>query len=350
MKYIPQFEPQIKFNYVMNINKQIFTGWLGPGNMCKLVEQYFTKKILINRYNRLTTSGTTALLIAIKSLDLPKNSTIAFPAYTFLAGANAAKFLRYKVKLIDIKENTLSMNPDSLAKIINKIDAVIFVNHNGYGNTDLYKIHQLCFKNNIPLIEDSSQALGIPEAGLTGDISIISFSVPKIITSGQGGLISTNNINYYNKIKEIIDHGDNNWRKLKLHIRDGVNFKFNDILASYLYAQLKDFKYIKRKKEKIFNEYRKYIKLIDFNYKFTWMVLYKTKYAKKIIKELRKNNIQAVKYYRPLYHNPIYNGTKTKYPIAEKVYNETIYLPSSLNLTKKQIKKICNVINRIENE
>lgn len=346
-KIIPQFEPRVRFKYVRHVAKQLASGWLGYGDTSRGVEDIFNKMIYKGRYNRLTTSGTIALMIAIKALNLPEKSTILFPSYTFLAGANAARFLGYNIKLIDIKEDTLCMNPNKI-EFTDNVSAVMFVNHNGYVGNDLNEIYSMCFKNNIPLIEDSSQGFGILNCGRVGDISVLSFSVPKLITSGQGGLISTNNINYFQKIEEILDHGGNNWRKTQIHSENGVNFKFNDILSSYLYAQLLDSADIFGNKVRIFNEYRKYIKLIDYDQEYTWMVLYRTKKSTEIIYNLRKNNIQAVRYYRPINENPIYK-TNEEFPIAKKVYDEIIYLPSSLKLKNKDIKRICEIINRVEN-
>jgi dTDP-4-amino-4,6-dideoxygalactose transaminase len=78
-----------------------------------------------------------------------------------------------------------------------------------------------------------------------------------------------------------------------------------------------------------------------------WMVIYKSKKADKIIEELSKNGIQAVKYYKSINENPPYK-TKEKFSDAKQISKELTYLPSSLNLTKRQIRKICNIIKKVE--
>ena len=345
MRFIPQYEPCVTLNQAVDVFVQVKSGWVGPGKACVEFEERICD-LSEAKYCVATTSGTTALIMAIQSLDLPKGSTIGFPAYTFLAGANAAKFLGYNVELIDIREETLCMNPKKID--FTKLSALIFVNHNAYVGEDIKITKMLCDTYKIPMIEDSSQALGMPGAGLTGDIGVFSFSVPKIVTTGQGGAIVTNNFDLARKCKQIRDHGDC-WRNSRVHDNLGVNFKFNDILASYGNSQLKDLDNLLQKRKKVFDLYREHIKIIDHGYESAWMALYKSKKSDTIIRQLTDNNIQSVKYYKPISWNQPYE-TDVAFPVAEKIYDQLVYLPSSLNLTKKEIKRICKIILEVEND
>jgi perosamine synthetase len=345
-RFIPQYEPVVTKDYISAVAKQMATGWVGPSAATEKFETTLGKITGANHVIS-TTSGTVAIMMAIESLNLKKGSTILFPAYTFLAGANAARFMGYKVKLVDIRLETLCMDPYAIPDDAD-ISCIMFINHNAYCGPDVKKIKKICKERGIYMIEDSSQALGIKNAGLIGDVGIISFSVPKIVTTGQGGAVITSNIEIAERCKQIRDHGDN-WRKDRIHKNLGVNFKFNDILAAYGQAQLDKIDLLLNKRKKVFDEYRKYIKIKDFGYDSTWLVLYKTRKIQEIISELAKHNIQAVQYYKPLTHNPIYNDENT-YKNSEKVYKEILYLPSSLNLKAAEIKKICSIINKVENE
>jgi len=189
-KFIPQFEPRIKFKYCWDVFRQMRSGWVGDGETVKSFESMLQQIVGVD-FAYSTTSGTTALMLAIKALELPIGSTILFPAYTFIAGANAARFLGYNIRLVDIKEDTLSIDPSKM-KIDDNVSAVMFVNHNGYHGGDLQKIKDTCVTHGIKLIEDASQCLGIPGNFHTGDVSVVSFSVPKLITTGQGGAVFTN--------------------------------------------------------------------------------------------------------------------------------------------------------------
>lgn len=329
-------------------------GNLGPGKVVSKIEAEINK--IHNVKNTVcTTSGTMAILIAIKALNLSQNSTIIFPNYTFLAGANAARFLGYNIELVDISEDTLCINPFELDRAINKspknISCVIFVNHNGYSGSDICEIRKVCDRHKIPMIEDSAQCLGINNTGNTGDIGILSFSVPKAGCSGQGGAILTNNDSLAQRCRNLIDHGGD-WRKDRSHQDIGVNLRFNDISASYLLLQLRDIENILQKRWWICNEYDKHIPIQGFRpgvYSKTtpWMVVYKSKCAEQIIDNLKHDDIQAVQYYRAISDNMPYT-TDMEYPIAQRMAKELIYLPSSLNLTKAQIKRICKIIINTE--
>lgn len=348
MNFIPQFEPLIEISDSQAVFNQVQSGWVGTGEKVEEFEKKLSE-ITGNNFVISITSGTTALMMAIASLEIDKDKVILFPAYTFLAGANAARFLGYHVELVDINENTLCMDLSCLVKKIkdrNDIGCIIFVNHNGYVGSDLQDAKKIAEIYSIPFIEDSAQCMGIEGAFKIGELSILSFSVPKLISTGQGGAILTNSEELSVKLKRIRDHGDN-WRKTKIHEYLGVNFKFNDILASYGLSQLNRYDEIVKKKKEILDEYSKYLNIYRHEQNITWMVIYRTLKAKEIISSLAKEAIQAVQYYLPVSHNPPYK-TEEKFICAEKIYFECIYLPSSLNLKKECIEKICEIIGEVE--
>ena len=344
--YIPQFEPQFKKKYAKAVYDLVMSTWIGVGPATKAFEEKL-KEITLADHVLSCSSGSSAILMAIHGLNLPQGSTIFFPNYTFIAGANAAKFLGYNVKFIDIKEDTLCMDPvlaeDYIKTHKKEVSCIMFVDHNCYLGRDRWVIAALCDEYKIPMIEDSAQCLGKETAGLIGDVGIISFSTPKIIGTGQGGAVLTNDANIANRCDQARDQGAG-WRKNKVHKFIGTNFKFNDICASYGLAQLNEIEKIKKKKTKIFNWYRKHIKLLDFNESFNWMVIHRTKNADIIIKRLKENNIQAIKYYSPNSTQPSFQQ-KDQCSVAEKLYNELVYLPSSLTLRKKDVDRICKIIN-----
>lgn len=342
MERIPQFEPLIKETYAEEVSNQVLSGWIGSAKATLEFEGHI-QRITGSKYCLSTTSGTTALLIALAALELPPKSTVLFPAYTFLAGANAVRFLGHTIKLIDVREDTTCMDPDQ----VDGRTPVLFVNQNGYVGKDVAEVLNKCRIHNQFLIEDSSQALGIPGAGRTGDIGVFSFSVPKIVTTGQGGALITDNQSLYERCRRIRDHGED-WRKDRIHNHLGVNFKFNDVLAALGNSQLRDLNAILANRKRVFDLYRQHIPLLDFGYSSTWMVIYRSRKPDELIEALTKTGIQAVRYYRPINHNPPYQDGHC-YAIAEKVYLSDVYLPSSLTLSQLQIEKICSLVKRADN-
>jgi len=203
------------------------------------------------------------------------------------------------------------------------------------------------------MIEDSSQAIGMPQhvgaimAGRIGDVGIFSFSVPKLVTTGQGGAIITDNDEIAATCTELRDHGDNNWRKTRIHQKVGGNFKFNDILAAYGLSQLNDLEELLSQRKQVFDYYREHVPIMDYGYDSTWMVIYQTSKADEIIGALSRNNISAVKYYKPINQNTHFVDGDS-YPVAERVASQLVYLPSSLSLTKDEVDTVCRVINGVE--
>lgn len=350
-KFIPQYEPTMRLSYIIDVAKQMLSGWVGTGTRTEEFEEMI-KDITKAKHVISTTSGSMALYLGIDALNIPKNKKIIFPAYTFLAAANVCKELGYEVELCEVSEKTMCIDPDKL-KIDKNVGAVIFVNHNGYVGPDVFKVRSLCEKAGVPMIEDSSQAIGIKHAGTVGVFGCFSFSVPKLITTGQGGVLFTNDDALAERAKQIRDQGDN-WRKDKLHKFTGLNLKFNDILAMYGISQLKRLGKLLNRRESIFNTYRRELnimskRIIDFDYPSTWMVIYKTDYADKIIAALKELNIQAVKYYRPVNENLPFQDGKI-YEVSKMIYDKYLYLPSALSLKKSVIKDICQTIKKIEGE
>ncbi len=347
-KFIPQYAPVVRRRDIRAVVKQMKTGWVGPAEMTKQFESLLRLKCFTG-YCFSTTSGTTAIMMALYGLDLPSGSTVLFPAYTFLAGANAARLMGFKVRLVDIKADTLCMNPDKI-RFTKDVSCVMFVRHNGYGGADINKIQKMCQNRSIAFLEDAAQCIEridpFPLAS-GADVTTISFSVPKLITTGQGGAVLTENKSIAKRCKEFRDHGSD-WRKDRIHRAIGGNFKFNDILAAYGVSQLRDLEEIKKKRDRVFEWYRKHIGLVDFDYSSTWMVIYRAKHPKELIEALSEHDIQAVQYYKPVNHSLPYK-TRRKFPVAEQVARELVYLPSSLNLKKRDIQRICKILLEVEN-
>jgi perosamine synthetase len=344
MNFIPQYAPWIRPGYGRAVARQVDSGWVGPGEATAAFEAALAEAVGVP-FAAATTSGTAALIIAIKALGLPRGSTILFPAYTFLAGANAARFLGHKVRLVDIKEDTLCMDPDQVA-IGPDVGAVMFVNHNGYAGPDVARIHRICAKAGVPLIEDASQGLGIRGCGTVGDVSVLSFSVPKLVTTGQGGAVLARDEGLIGQVRRVIDHGGD-WRKDRVHRHLGVNFKFNDVLAALGLAQMRSLDLLRARRKRVYDAYRAGLDLWPVfssgRGDSTWMMVHRAASAPAVAAALKAEGIQAVQYYQPVSWNPPYR-TRARFPAAEAVFAKAVYLPSSLTLTLPEIRRICRIV------
>tara|TARA_A100001015_G_C14874577_1_gene665768 strand:- start:60 stop:746 length:687 start_codon:yes stop_codon:yes gene_type:complete len=218
------------------------------------------------------------------------------------------------------------------------------------------EISNICKKNKIYLIEDAAHAIGSytrnKHAGNYGIASSFSFSMPKLITMGQGGAVITKSKSLSKKLRLYKNFG----RKKSgndIHDTLGYNFKITDIQAILGLEQLKNIRSRMKKKKNIYNLYKqklkfnKNIKMFDFKLNETpWSVDIYSKKISKIKKILKLNNIYTRDVYPPLNSQKIYRNLKGM-PISNYICRQGLWLPSSLDLKKTQILKICKLINQI---
>jgi perosamine synthetase len=339
-QFIPLFEP----TDCERVRRQVASTYVGSGEAVTQFEQAVATESCI-RHCIATTSGTTALLLALWAAAEPSRpKKILFPAYTFLAGANAARLAGFDVELVDIEPATLSMSPSALHETLERtgpVAAVMYVDHNAYVGPQRQEIRQTCDRFEVPLIEDSAQCFGIPME-LVGDVGVYSFSVPKLVTTGQGGCVITNDDELAAKVRELVDHGGG-WRETRVHPQIGANFRFNDLLAALGLSQIERLDHLRSLRRRVFDSYRTRIRVLDHGMDSAWMVMYRCHDAAKLSHALAARSIQAVQYYRPLNHNPPYHSDRA-YPEAEAAYREWLYLPSSLSLTPDEIGEVCDAI------
>jgi perosamine synthetase len=345
---ILQYEPLIDPADCERVRRQVESSFVGSGAAVTEFERAVATASNM-RHCVATTSGTTALLLALLAIAKPdRPRKILFPAYTFLAGANAARFAGFDVELVDIEPETLCMCPARLNESLERsgqVTAVMYVNHNAYIGPKRHEVRAICDRFEVPLIEDSAQCFGMPME-LAGQVGVYSFSVPKLVTTGQGGCVITNDDEIAETVRNLTDHGGN-WRKTRIHERIGVNFRFTDILAAYGLSQIERLDRLRELRKQLFDSYRRYVPLLDHGMESAWMVMCRTRDAERLSQLLLDREIQAVQYYRPLHHNPPYR-TKSEYPAAEAAYREWLYLPSSLSLTSEQISEICAAIGEFD--
>ncbi len=308
-------------------------------------------------------NGTDALTVALKSFNFPKNSEVIIPAMTYCSTAFSIINAGLKPVLVDLKDKTPTIDINLLKKKISKKTKAIMPVHLYGSVADIKKIKKLIKRKNIYLIDDCSQAHGAFEEyskslkqriGSGADISCFSLYPGKNLGAyGDAGVITTNNINYYKKIKKIINLGSS--KKFE-HDLIGVNNRLDTIQAIILNHKLKKLDFFNNKRVKIAKYYdllinnKKIQKLSYSKYCVYHQYVILVKDRKKLIKEFNKNNIQYGFHYPSALHQ--LKSLKKyfinqKHPNSEKIANEGLSLPISPLLKKEEIKKICKVINSI---
>jgi len=357
--------------YLLNCIK---TGWISSdGPYVKKFENRFAK--FVNRKFATTVSnGSVALEIALRSLKLKKGSEVILPTFTIISCCNAIINAGLKPVLVDCDFKTLNMNVNEISKKISKKTSAIMIVHI-YGITvDVDPILKLAKSKKLKVIEDAAEMHGQEykkkKCGSFGDVSTFSFYVNKHITTGEGGIILTNNKKIYEesiKLKNLyFGKGTNRFK----HNDIGWNHRFTNLQAAIGLAQLERIKKIVKKKKAIGKYYSDKLQIISDK---AYLPLDSTSYCKNIywvygivikddvklnaefaIKFLIKEGIECRPFFYPMHCQNAYSKMKlfpkTEYPISEKISKKGFYIPSGVGITREEQDVVINkVINLFKN-
>ncbi len=241
------------------------------------------------------------------------------------------------------------------AAVSDKTKAVMLVSINGRYPRDMQEFVDYCKDKNIHLIEDAAQSLGSfckgKHLGRYGEIGSFSFSAPKIITTGQGGALITDDDELSDRIKRIRDFGRDAGGS-DHYLSKGWNFKFSDFQGVIGIEQMKKLPgRVERKKEmgKLYDKFLRDIpgvELIPTNYEDTspWFFDILCDRREELQAYLKENNIGTRSFYPPLHSEPAYGYSELHFPVTEEVAAKGLWLPSSISVADEQIRYICEKI------
>lgn len=308
-----------------------------------------------------TSSGTTALEIALKAVGIKKGDKIITTPFSFIASTNAIVYSGAIPVFADIDEKTFNICPDSIEKVLEKdsnIRALLIVHLYGQ-SCNMDRIMDIVNRYNLILIEDCAQAHGAEwsgqKVGTFGDVGAFSFYPTKNMTTAEGGMIVTNNPEITKSARLLINHG---MEIRYYHDIIGYNYRMTNIAAAIGVEQVKkleSFNLGRQKNADYFNENISNDVIIkpycDMNGKHVYhqyTLRIKQGLRDQFIKLLEKNEIGYGIYY-PLAipEQKCYDSYafSTNYPITDRIKNEVISIPIHPSLTKDEIKRIVKVIN-----
>ena len=311
------------------------------------------------KYCSMTSNGTVSLIIALIALGLKTGDEILIPDMTMIASPNAAAILGIKPILVDVEEQSLCLDLiKAEPQLTKKTKALMYVPFNGRSG-NMKQVVDFCRRHRLWLIEDSAQALGSywqgKHLGTFGDIGSFSFSVPKIITTGQGGALITNNRRLYQKIEKIKDFGRIRGG-VDVHNDWGWNFKFSDFLAVIGIEQMKKLPARIKRKRQIYRRYYSNLKSVkqilfvptDLNQTTPWFIDIYVNSPGKLSQYLFSKGIGSRPIYPAIHTQKIYRSEyqNIKFPVATRAGRQGLWLPSSITLTDAQIDRVTNTIKR----
>ena len=241
VNFLPVSKPLISKKDIFAVNKTLKSGWISSdGPDVKKFENKFSKYV-DRKFSVAVSSGTAALEIAIKALGIKKNDEVLIPNFTIISNAIAVLKQNAKPILIDCNLDNWNINIDDIEKKITKKTKAIIVTHIYSFPNEMEKIIKICNKKNILIIEDAAEVLGLKykgkKCGSFGDISTFSFYANKQITTGEGGMISLNNLNLYNKCKSLRNLSFGKKNRFN-HDDIGWNYRMTNIQASLGFSQI----------------------------------------------------------------------------------------------------------------
>ena len=370
-KFIPVNSPKIYNQEKTYINKCLKSSWISSeGSFVKKFERDFSK---YNKriYGVAVSSGTAALEIAMKSLNLKKGDHVIIPSFTIISTALSVIKLGLKPILVDSNLYTWNMNCDEVIKKITKKTKAIIITHI-YGHpVDMKKILSVARNKKIKIVEDAAEMIGQKyynkKCGSFGDVSTFSFYANKHITTGEGGMILTNDKKIYEKCKSLRNLSFGIGQNRFNHDDIGWNYRMTNLQAALGCGQLQNInKIIKRKRE----IGKRYISILK-NCNKIYIQPYKLKYSKnifwvfgillkkgmklsreKIINKLNKKKIQTRNFFYPMHKQTIFKklkifNNKQKFENAEYLSQNGFYLPSGLGISNQQIDRVGKTLLKI---
>lgn len=360
--YIPYGKQYIDDDDIQAVVETLKSDFLTTGPLINKFEQIVADYVGA-KYAVAVSNGTAALHVACLAAGVKEGDEVITTPITFVASANCALYCGATPVFADIKPETYNIDPSDIKKkITNKTRAIIAVHFTGQP-CELDEIHEIAKEYNLVVIEDAAHALGAEykgrKIGSISDLTTFSFHPVKHITTGEGGMITTNDEELYKKLLFFRSHGitrvhsemstyDGDWYYEQVDL--GYNYRITDIQCALGISQMNKIdKFVFRRKE-IAGRYNELLKdcsgiilpkqLDGCNNSWHLYVIQVVgKERKYIFDELRNKNIGVNVHYIPVHTQPYYREhgyDKVVCPHSERVYQNFISLPMYYSLTEKE--------------
>jgi perosamine synthetase len=362
--YFPVTEPKFGDAELRYVSECILTGWVSSaGKFVRRFEEQFSE-FCETKFAVSSSSGTTALHLSLVALGIGPGDEVIVPSFTFISTANAVTFTGAKPVFVDSEPSTWNINPVEIKKAVTaKTKAIIPVHVYGHP-ANMGPILDIAREYNLAVVEDAAEAHGAlykgKKAGSFGDMGMFSFYGNKIITTGEGGMIVTDNEELAEKMHILRDHGMDPKRRY-WHSVLGYNYRMTNIQAALGVAQMERIDQIveqKRRNAALYAKGLQNIPGITLPPEATWAKNIYWLYSilideeefgmssKELRSQLKERGIETRPLFPPVHQQPIYN-TGQNLPVCEKLSRCGLSLPSSVKLNGDEIGRITEEIRTI---
>jgi perosamine synthetase len=352
---IPVYKPSLTGNEKKYVNECLDSTWISSkGEFIKRFEQNFADFLGI-KYAASVSNGTVALHLALVVLGIGPGDEVIVPTLTYIASANAIAYTGAKPVFVDSLAGTWQMNPqDVKRKITPRTKAIMAVHLYGHP-CDMGALRTIANEHSLFLIEDCAEAIGSKYknkyAGTFGDISCFSFFGNKTISTGEGGMVVTNDPTLHDRAVHYKGQGLSKHR-LYWHDVIGYNYRMTNICAALGVAQLEQIDHFINRKQEIALLYKQHITGLPVSFHESHSDVYHSYWMCSILvddpekrDELRdylgNAGIETRPLFYPIHTMPMYAQNFQKHPVAEDLGWRGINLPSFPGLTKEEVTEVC---------
>jgi perosamine synthetase len=361
---IPIYRPSLTGKEKDYVNDCLESTWISSkGKYIPLFEQKFAEYVGINHAVAVC-NGTVAIHLALVALGIGPGDEVIVPTLTYIASVNAITYTGATPVFVDSLRSTWQMDPtDVKGKINSKTKAVLAVHLYGHP-CDMDALTSICKTHNLFLIEDCAEAIGTKykgkHVGTFGDISTFSFFGNKTITTGEGGMVVTNDETLFDRSVHFKGQGLAKHRQY-WHDVVGYNYRMTNICAAIGYAQLENIEAFLKRKQEIAATYKRFFESIDIEFHGEvkdvhhsyWMCSFLVKDAShrdKLRFFLEQMGIETRPLFYPVHTMPMYSQRFQKHAVAEDLGWRGVNVPSYPQLSEDQLSYVCGAIAKFYEE
>jgi len=362
---VAQFEPYIGEEEYEAIKDCFDTKWLTEGPKAKEFNTALCKLLGVE-YGVFAPNGTLALYLGLRALGLGPGDEVIVPDFTFIASANAVEMAGATPVFVDINLEDLQININGCKNALTERTKAIMPVHMYGMATNMDEVTSFAAENNLFIIEDAAQALGVKwkgkSCGSFGDVACFSFFADKTLTTGEGGFVTTNNEKIYDRLCYLRNQGRKH-RGTFQHPEIGYNFRMTDIQMAIGLTQLKKLDTIITLKNKIFNMYVEQLsgleeisiiqpkKEVSPFIPFRVVALTEDK-SDSLIKYMYEKGVETRTFFFPLHLQTCYKNKYSGNKIVNSIraYEHGVCLPSYPLLSEEAVIYVCDIIKEYYNK